>query len=125
MGCSGWDPKVREVYTRLAKEYNLDISPSDYGAKGFGRLKGSTAKERIKSFIQNLESLKPGTYLFVEHPGLDTPEMRAIGHKGYYDVARDRNGVTEIFTSPDVKRAIKKLGIKLISYKDLKKKEKK
>ena len=122
MGCSGWDPKVREVFTRLAKQYNLDISPSDYGVKGFGRLKKAvTAKGRIKSFIQNLESLKPGTYIFVEHPGLNTPEMRAIGHKGYYNVANDRDGVTEIFTSPDVKRAINKLGIKLISYPDLKK----
>jgi hypothetical protein len=121
MGCSGWDPKVSEVFTRLAKEYNLDISPSEYGAEGFGRLKGVTAEERIKSFIQNLEGLKPGTYFFVEHPGLDTAEMRAIGHKGYYDVAKDRDGVTEIFVSRDVRRAIDKLGIKLISYADLKK----
>ncbi|MHC4537280.1 MAG: polysaccharide deacetylase family protein [Planctomycetota bacterium] len=123
MGCSGWDPKVREVYLRLAKDYNLDISPSDYAVKGFGRLKGAkTAEERIKSFIQNLKGLKPGTYIFVEHPGLDTEEMRAIGHKGYYDVAKDRDAVTEIFTSPDVKRTIDKLGIKLISYADLRKK---
>ena len=123
MGCSGWDPKVREVYTRLAKEYKLDISPSDYGVKGFGRLKGAeTAKERIQKFIEILEGLKPGKYLFVEHPGLDTAEMRAIGHKGYYDVAEDRDGVTEIFTSPDVRRAIDKLGIKLISYAELRKK---
>jgi predicted glycoside hydrolase/deacetylase ChbG (UPF0249 family) len=120
MGCSGWDSKVREVYLRLAKEYNLDISPSDYGVKGFGRLKGTkTAKDRIKRFIEILEGLKPGTYIFVEHPGLDTAEMRAIGHKGYYDVAKDRDAVTEIFTSPDVKRTIDKLGIKLISYADL------
>ena len=26
MGCSGWDPKVRELWTRLAKEYKLDNS---------------------------------------------------------------------------------------------------
>ncbi len=123
MGCSGWDPKVREVFARLAKEYNLDIAPSEYGVKGFGRLEGAeTAKERIKSFIQNLDGLKPGSYIFVEHPGLDTVEMRAIGHKGYYDVAKDRDAVTEIFTSPDVKRAIDRLGIKLISYADLRKK---
>jgi predicted glycoside hydrolase/deacetylase ChbG (UPF0249 family) len=122
MGCSNWDPKVREVYTRLAKEYDLDISPSKYGVKGFGRLGGAkTAEGRIQSFIKRLEELKPGKYLFVEHPGLNTPEIRAIGHKGYYDVAEDRDGVTQIFTSPDVKRAINKLGIKLISYKDLKK----
>jgi predicted glycoside hydrolase/deacetylase ChbG (UPF0249 family) len=123
MGCSGWDPKVREVYLKLAKEYNLDISPSEYGVKGFGGLRGAkTAEGRIKSFIQNLEGLKPGIYIIVEHPGLDTAEMRAIGHKGYYDVAKDRDAVTEIFVSPDVRRAINKLGIKLISYADLRKK---
>ncbi len=72
-----------------------------------------------------LEGLKPGTYLFVEHPGLNTPEMRAIGHKGYYNVAQDRDAVTEIFTSPKVKKVIDRLGIKLISYKDLKKLNKK
>ncbi len=122
MGCSGWDPKVREVYTRLAKQYNLNISTSEYGVKGFGRLKDAkTAKERIQRFIEILKGLKAGTYLFVEHPGLNTPEMRAIGHKGYYDVAQDRDSVTEIFVSRDIKRTINKLGIKLISYADLKK----
>jgi len=126
MGCSSWDPKVKEVSTKLAAEYNLDIVPSEYGvrsAAGFGRAK--TAKERIKKFIDMLEGLKPGTYLFVEHPGLDTPEMRAIGHKGYYDVAQQRDAVTEVFTSKEVKRAIEKLGIQLISYADLKKTAKK
>ena len=127
MGCAGWDPKIKEVYTRLAKEYNLDISPGEYGVKGFGSSPrgAKTTKERVKKFIENLEGLKPGTYLFVEHPGLNTPEMRAIGHKGYYDVAQDRDAVTEVFTSTDVKRAIKRLGIKLISYADLKKTRKK
>mgnify|MGYP006197414951 CR=1 FL=1 len=28
--------------------------------------------------------------LLIEHPGFDTPEARAIGHLGYYDVAADR-----------------------------------
>ena len=126
MGCAGWDPKIREVYTRLAKEYNLDISPSEYSVKGFGGLRGAkTAEGRIKHFIEKLEILESGTYLFVEHPGLDTAEMRAIGHKGYYDVAKDRDAVTDVFTSPEVKRAIERLDIKLISYADLKKMSKK
>jgi len=126
MGCSDWDPKIREVFLRLAKEYNLDIAPFEYGVKEVGSLRGAkTADERIKRFVKMLESLKPGTYLFLEHPGLDTSEMRAIGHKGYYDVAEDRDAVTEIFISWDVIRAIDKLGIKLISYVDLKKKNKK
>ncbi len=122
MGCSNWDPKVKKVYTQLAKEYNLDIAPSEYGVQrtaGFGDAK--TTKERTKRFIEMLEGLKPGTHLFIDHPALDTAEMRAIGHSGYYDVAEDRDAVTKVFISEEVKRAIKKLGIQLISYADLKK----
>jgi hypothetical protein len=122
MGCSNWDPKVKKLCIKLVEEYNLNIIPSEYGVRGiagFGDAK--TAKERVKRFIEKLESLKPGTYLFVEHPGLDKAEMRAIGHKGYYDVAEDRDAVTEVFVNDQVKRAIKRLGIKLISYADLKK----
>jgi predicted glycoside hydrolase/deacetylase ChbG (UPF0249 family) len=127
MGCAGWNPKIKEVYTRLAKEYNLDISPGEYAVKGFGSSpRGArNAEGRIKHFIEKLEILEPGTYLFVEHPGLNTPEMRAIGHKGYYDVAQDRDAVRQIFISPKVREAIDRLGIKLISYADLKKMRKK
>ena len=122
MGCSGWDPKVKELWTKLAKEYKLDISTSEYGVKGFSGYRGAkTRQERMQKFIESLESLKPGTYLFVEHPGLDTAEMRAIGHKGYYDVAVDRDAVTEIFVSEKIKKKIEQLGIELISYADMKK----
>jgi predicted glycoside hydrolase/deacetylase ChbG (UPF0249 family) len=121
MGCSGWHPKVEEVWTKLSKQYDLHIVPSEYGVRragGFGHAK--TAKERIKRFVEMLEGFKPGAYLFVEHPGLDTPEMRAIGHRGYYGVAEDRDAVTKVFTSKEVKKAVKKLDIRLISYADLK-----
>jgi len=125
MGCSNWDPKVNEVYTKLAKEYNLNIMPSEYDVRrtaGFGNAKNVT--ERIKKFVEMLEELKPGIHLFIEHPGLDTAEMRAIGQKGYYDVAQDRDAVTEVLVSDQVKKAVQKQGIKLISYADLKKESK-
>jgi len=122
MGSASWDPKVKEVCAKLAEEYDLYIVPPEAGVQGFGGFgDAKTAGDRIDRFVKRLESLKPGTYLFVEHPGLDTAEMSAIGHKGYEDVARDRDAVTEVFVSEKVKRAIKKLGIKLISYADLKK----
>ncbi len=122
MGCSGWDPKVKELWTKLANEYKLGISTSEYGVQRFPGYSGAkTRQERTQKFIESLESLKPGTYLFVEHPGLDTAEMRAIGHKGYYDVAVDRDAVTEVFVSENIRKKIKQLGIELISYADLKK----
>ena len=120
MGCSDWDPRVKEVCAKLAKEYNLYIPPSAgalRGVGGFGEAK--TVAARTEKFIGMLEGLKPGTYLFVDHPGLDMPEMQAIGHPGYEDVARDRQAVTDVFTSDQVKKAARKLGIQLISYADL------
>ncbi len=67
--------------------------------------------------LQKLEAGK--TYLFVDHPGLDTAELRAISHIGYEQVAADRQGVTDVFTSPDVKAFIRQNNIQLISYQDL------
>ena len=46
--------------------------------------------------------------------------MSAIGHVGYENVAEDRDAVTEVFTSERVKKAIDRLGIKLISYAAMK-----
>ncbi len=120
MGCSDLDPRVNEVCTKLAKEYNLNVpSGTDVrAAGGFGNAR--TVEERTERFIAMLKGLKPGTHIFVEHPGLDTPEMRAIGHPGYENVAEDRQAVTDVFTSDQVKEATKRLDIKLISYADLK-----
>jgi len=126
MGSGSWDPKIKALWTKLAGEYKLDISTSEYGVQRFPGYRGAkTRQERTDKFMKALDALKPGTYLFVEHPGLDTAEMRAIGHKGYYDVAKDRNAVTELFVNDKVKKKIKELGINLISYADLKKADKK
>jgi predicted glycoside hydrolase/deacetylase ChbG (UPF0249 family) len=124
MGFSGLDHEIRELVGNLEKEYGLDtgISWSDFKRfPGWGDAK--TLKERIDNFTETLLNLEPGTYIFVDHPAVDTPEMRAIFHTGYENVAQDRDWVTEVFTSKKVKKAIDKKGIILVSYKDLSKKE--
>ncbi|MEZ4851990.1 MAG: ChbG/HpnK family deacetylase [Bacteroidia bacterium] len=121
MGFTGMDPKVGEVVKKLAKEYDIDIDPDDYGVKRM-RFVGpkDTPENKINSFIKGLEELEPGnTYLFVEHPGYDTPELQAVNHTGYEDVAQDRFGVTQMWTDERVKAAVKKLNIELIDYRDL------
>ena len=45
--------------------------------------------------------------------------MKTVGHIGYENVAMDRQGVTDLFTSPKVKQALKDKNIDLISYNDL------
>lgn len=123
MGCTNLTDSVKILAKQLAKEYNLDIDPADYGIKGVGYAGPTkTTDEKINSFIAMLEKLQPGnTYLFVDHPALDTPELRAIHHIGYENVATDRQGVTDTWTSEKVKEVIERKGIRLISYKDLKK----
>lgn len=119
MGAARATPELRALTERLAKEYGLlgeDLALKYAG--GFGNNK-SSSDEREQAFLELIERLQPGTWLVVEHPALDTAEMRAVGHKGYENVAADRAGVLRAFTSPRVKAAIERRGIKPISYADL------
>jgi len=121
MCCIGIGDEVKTLVKKLAAEYRLDIEPEDKGVKSVGYAgPRKTAEEKIASFIQMLEGLEAGqTYLFVDHPAFDTPEMQAIHHVGYEDVAVDRQGVTDAWTSPRVREVIKARGIRLIGYRDL------
>ena len=121
MGCTHMNEEVAKLTQRLAKEYNINIDPSPKGVKSVGYKGASkTAAEKKQAFIAMLHTLEAGiSYLFVDHPAFDTPEMRAIHHIGYEDVAADRQGVVDIWTDAEIKTLIKKLNIQLISYKDL------
>jgi len=129
-------PDLVELLKKLAGQYNLDleleldfdqanvrrVTIGGFDLKRFFIGSGSTGdKGREAPLVEALEKLEQGTWLMVEHPGMDTPEMQAMGHPGYEDVAKDRDDVTKTFTSEKVKEVIKRRGIKLMSYGDLKK----
>ena len=118
MGAPSCTPELKAVVEKLSKEYNLPIGVP--GAKRAGRFVRSTsAYETEKALVDVLENLGPGLYILVEHPGMDTPEMRAVGHINSRHVAVKRDGVTKAFTSEWVKDVIRKKGIKLVSYGDV------
>ncbi|HZY78988.1 MAG TPA: polysaccharide deacetylase family protein [Cyclobacteriaceae bacterium] len=122
MGCTRLSDEVKALEKKLAKEYKIDIDLQELGVSSvsYDGPKGTSA-EKISSVIKMLNKLEKGkTYMFVEHPGFDNEELKAISHIGYENVAADRQGVTDVFTSDKVKAEIKKLGIELVSYKDLK-----
>ena len=120
MGTPVCTPELRALTTRLAREYGLKMEATGVrGAPGFGG-SAKTAEQKEQDLVNVLEKLGPGQWLIVEHPAFDTPEMRAIGHKGYENVAADRDGVTKAFTSARVKEVIQRRGIRLMSYGDLK-----
>ena len=120
MGFQALGPEVAALVKRLAAEYRLDVDPEALGVRWVGwDGKPVTPTEKVASFARVLEALAPGTWLFVDHPALDTPEMRATGHVGYETVAVDRQGVTDAWTSPALKEIVKRRGIELIGYRDL------
>ena len=121
MGCTDMDKSVHELAKKLAKEYNIDIEPGNYNViyAGYNGAH-TTSAEKIKSFISMLDTLQPGkTYLFVDHPAINSPELQAVHHIGYENVAEDRQGVVDLFTSDEVKNIIQQKEIQLINYKDL------
>ncbi|MFT3935313.1 MAG: polysaccharide deacetylase family protein [Chitinophagaceae bacterium] len=121
MGCTNLSDEVRALTKRLAKEYKIPVDPEkDY--QGMISYDGphKTSEEKIESFIKMLQKLDAGkTYIFLDHPGLNDTELKAVYHIGYENVAEDRQGVTDLFTSPKVKAALQQYNIQLISYKDL------
>jgi len=120
MGCEGCAPEVAMLVKRLADEYNLDIELGKLGYKHISlwNAEDTIPEQRIASAVKTINDLKPGKYFFIEHPGMDTPEMRAIWHKGYENVAADREGVTRVYTSTEVKKAVTEKKIILVSYKE-------
>ncbi len=121
MGCLRMNASTKQLLKRLAKEYGLEVFPEEQNVGRLPAWSGQkyTAKQKEKRLIAVLQQLEPGTWMTVEHPAYDDEEMRTVGHIGYENVAFDRNGVTHAMTSKKVKKAIEKLGIKLISYRDL------
>ncbi|NLS94079.1 MAG: ChbG/HpnK family deacetylase [Planctomycetaceae bacterium] len=120
MGAPTCRPELKELVDSLANEYGLAVDMS--GVKPF-RSMGSSKdpfEKRLAMFLESLENFGPGTWLLVEHPGLDTPEMQAHGHPGYENVAQHRRDVTRLFTDPKVKEVIQRRSIELVSYGQLK-----
>ncbi len=126
MGSTAFAPEVSALMKRLGEEYNLPMvdrreAREEYNFNGAGYDGPSkTSAEKEAAFIKMLNKLEPGkNYMFIDHPALDNEEMQTVGHVGYENVATDRQGVTDIFTSDKVKQVIQERGIELISYNDL------
>jgi len=131
MGSLAVSPEVCEMVKRVADEYGLKVvdlggakTDFEYTNYADGALdangKHKSLKEKEDSFIKMLKQLKPGNkYLFLDHPAYNDDEMSTVYHIGYEDVAFDRQGVTDLFKSERVKKAIKDCNIDIISIAEL------
>ena len=120
MGFTMVDPAVRDLAAKLTREYGL-VQATDVGFKALGKVYEGTDSGAVKAdkLAARLETLEPGLWLQIDHGSTNDPEMQAIGHKGYENVAADRDGVTRAFTSAKVKEVIARRKIRLISYSEM------
>jgi len=126
MFSTGFHPDVVSLVKRLSEEYNLPIMDRVDAAEQYGFTfigydgPKRTPPEKEAAFLRMLDKLEPGKdYVFLDHPAYNDSEMQTVGHIGYEDVALDRQGVTDLLTSANIKQAIKDKGIELINYNQL------
>jgi chitin disaccharide deacetylase len=119
MGTSVATPELKAIVDKLSREYGLPWQVPGAERLPFRFVKTDSPQAKEAAFVEMLKTLQPGLWLFVEHPGLDTPEMEAMGHEGYMNVGEDRAGVTHVFTSDKVQQVISDRGIQLVSYRDV------
>ncbi len=122
MGSTSFHSDVAQMVAMLSGEYDLPVMSREVmqglGVSGvsYDGPKG-TSSEKEKSFLRMLEKLESGKYYqFVDHPSYDNVEMQGVGHIGYENVAVDRQGVTDIWTSERVKEAVANKGIELVNF---------
>jgi hypothetical protein len=121
MGCTTVSPEIAALTEKLAAEYKLAAPRHATVVKPMGAVwkREMNADERAAAMVARLGELTDGTWMFVEHASLDTPESRAMGHEGYMDVARDRQAVLDAWRHRSVKEAVARLGIQLIGHRDV------
>lgn len=126
MGSTGFDPEIEKLMARLSEEYRLPVIDRKGTMKkyNFGYIgyqgPSKTFAEKEVAFIKMLDKMEPGkNYMFVDHPALDNEEMKTVGNIGSDNVAKDRQGVTDLYLSPKVIQALKDKKIELISYGEL------
>ena len=116
-----FDARLGPIIADLCIEFGLK---DDAFGHGLPRIDGypkfpREKDSRVKDFLNQLEELDAGTFIFIDHPAVASPELSATGHAGYDDVAEDRATCLEVLTSPAVRERVEQLGIDLIGYRDL------
>jgi predicted glycoside hydrolase/deacetylase ChbG (UPF0249 family) len=112
-------PELRALTERLAREYDLPLLGVHPGIKMLKApglaTQASDNATKASTIVRLLTDLQPGTYYFITHPSLDTPEVRALGHKGTENLAAHRLAdLQQILTNPEAMGIVKRRGIELM-----------
>lgn len=115
------DSRIGTVVTELCNEYGLIEDPADMALP---RIKGYpkyplAARQRVSAFMEEVADIPVGTYIFIDHPAVDSGALTDTAHIGYEDVRDDRTSCLQTLISPELAQQIDKSNIELIGYKDI------
>jgi hypothetical protein len=113
-------PELREIVLNICRDYNLPLS-RESGEKPLS-IYEIPPERKGKVLAEKLKQIGPGLWLLVVHPGLDTPEERALkdsNPEGLPNVAANRAAVTRALTSKKIEKIIKQRSIQLTDYRKL------
>lgn len=117
-------PGIEDVFKKLAREYDVPVS----GMMNETRMRSvysAPEDQKIELATQYIEELAPGLWLWVCHIGIESPDQDALIHTrpdhifSGGGVGKHRAAELATLTSIQVKSAILKKGVRLMSYNDL------
>jgi len=116
-------PELWAVVQKIALDYGFPIS-GECGEErnDFLNIYNTPPEKKEEVLADRLKRLGPGLWLLVIHPGLDTPEMKALvdaNPEGLPNVAAHRAAEAKTLQSKRIKKIIRKRGIELVNYKSL------
>ena len=123
-GSTNGYPGANEIVEKIARDYDLPISGS-IDEKNLTIYTVPAASKKDSAVIM-LEKIEPGLYLWVCHPGIDSPEQHALIHTSAEDIMIEggnvglhRAMITNTLTSVELQSVILKRDIILTNYKEL------
>jgi predicted glycoside hydrolase/deacetylase ChbG (UPF0249 family) len=120
MGTARATPELHAIVKRISLDYGVPISQGYEGDRL--SIYEVPYQQKEKALAETLEELGPGLWLLIVHPGLDTPEERALedaNPEGLKNIALHRDAVTKALTSKKIKKIIKQRNIQLTDYRKL------
>jgi len=116
-------PGLNELIKKIASDYKLPVS----GLQGEQQISvyQVPVEQKKAEAMRLMNELKPGLWLMICHPGIDSPEQHALIHSEPNaifvngGVGSNRAEELKILTSLDLKSIILKRGIILTNYREL------
>ena len=118
-------PGLGDVIKRIGRDYNVPVS-SLLDEKIIG-IYSAPIEQKVQKGVEMLDELDSGLWLWVCHPGIDSPEQNALIHTSPEDifveggVGPHRAAILKTLMSLKLKSIILKKGIALTDYKKLSK----